>query len=256
MDEESDILDDKSNLREYIRVLRRRKWIVLITMLASVGITLAYSLNQPLTYTATAYVQVPPPGGDDPLAGLNASGLTVDQQRTLMENETTFVRSDAVRSTARRRLGKRATYKAEPVVNSSVLAIRGTSSDATDAARIANVVADTYLDESLADQTASLRRAIINGRRSTEALLDQLRSLPSGAPGRNQVYLAASNLQGQVARAKARLELTTDSGGRVRAYAVRPKNPTEPKTERNVAIALVLGLLGGIALGVPRRPPR
>jgi len=34
----------------------------------------------------------------------------------------------------------------------------------------------------------------------------------------------------------------------VRAFAVQPKNPTEPKTERNVAIALVLGLLGGIAL--------
>jgi len=247
MDEDADILSDTSGLRDYIDVLRRRKWIVIITTLICVGITLAYSLNQPSNYAASSYVRVPPPGGKDPLDALDTTSLNVDQQRQLMQDERGFARGDSVKTEVRKQIGKPVTYDVEPVVNSTILKFTGVSPSAREAAAIANVAADAYLQESLKSDVSTLQEAMKAGDASAKRLIDQVRELPRTSPTRGGLYQAAVALQQRVGSARVRMNLMTDSGGKFLAIASAPDTPFEPKTPRNVAIAAAIGLLLGIA---------
>ena len=45
-------------LRDYLRVLRRRKWIIAVTIVVCVGIALATTLNKQPEYTANGQVLI------------------------------------------------------------------------------------------------------------------------------------------------------------------------------------------------------
>jgi capsular exopolysaccharide synthesis family protein len=247
MDDDADILSDTSGLRDYIEVLRRRKWIVVIVTLVCVAITLAYSLNQPREYAATSYVRVPPPGGKDPLDALDPTSLNIDQQRQLMQDERAFGRGDAVRRSVRKQLGQPVAFDVDPLVNSTILTFTGRSGSGREASAIANTAASVYLQESLQSDVEALQDAIKAGDSAAKRMLDRIRELPRTSPTRGGLYQAAVALQQKVASARVRMNLMTDSGGALVALAPIPKDPVEPKTERNVAIAAILGLILGIA---------
>ena len=247
MDEDADILSDTSSLHDYAAVIRRRKWVVIGITLAFVAITLAYSLNQPSRYSASAYVKVPPPGGQDPLDALDPSSLTVDQQRQMMQDEQTFARGDAVTRSVERQLGEQVEFQVDPVVNSTVMKFTGVSGSPRTAAAAANAAATAFLQQSLEKDQATLTSAIKAGDSSAGRMIDEMRALPAGSASRDGLYQAAVALQQKVASARSRLNLMTDSGGSVLIFAKKPSEPFEPQTSRNVAIAAVLGLIAGIA---------
>ncbi|MBA2312125.1 MAG: hypothetical protein H0V97_04900, partial [Actinobacteria bacterium] len=56
----NDDLEQPIDIREYLAILRARKWTVLIVVAVVVGIALAYSLRQTPLYSAEARVLVKP----------------------------------------------------------------------------------------------------------------------------------------------------------------------------------------------------
>src|SRR5439155_19834011 len=79
-------LDDSSRLREYLGVLRVRKWTVIITTLLAVLAAAFYIQRTEPTYTSTAKVQV-----RNPLAFL--PGTTNQTSAPNMQTEQTLVTS-------------------------------------------------------------------------------------------------------------------------------------------------------------------
>ncbi len=57
------------NLQRLLLILRSRIWIIVLTFLVTVGVTLIISLLMPKTYTAATSMVIGFKGGDDPLAG-------------------------------------------------------------------------------------------------------------------------------------------------------------------------------------------
>jgi capsular exopolysaccharide synthesis family protein len=88
-------LDDSSRLREYLGVLRVRKWTVIITTLLAVLAAAFYIQRTTPTYTATAKVQV-----RNPLAGLPGNSGNQSSAPN-MQTEQTLVTSTNVVSCAR-----------------------------------------------------------------------------------------------------------------------------------------------------------
>ena len=93
-------------LRDYLRVLQRRKGTIALTALIVVGVALAYSFLQTSVYESTAEVLVRPPTSEsivDPNADRPLAGA--DAQRAI-DTEIKVVQSRTVQEAVRKKLGR------------------------------------------------------------------------------------------------------------------------------------------------------
>ena len=280
---------EEPDLRSYLGVIARRRWLVILTMLAFVGVAVAYSLIPQPEYRVRA--QVLTTGVNDPVAmifGANGGG-DLNRQAT---SQLAFLDSSkmrfAVAAAYSGSLPKSEVFKVSvsPIqqkdsnITSSVVELSLVSTDPIEAATLVNVYANTYVSlrenadrEKLTTTKGELLALLgqIEGQIATirQPITDLQDQLANGGNATNLVALLQQKeaelkpqldpLNAQAADINQRLgdlnlgvELAAGGGAEVLSDAGAPDTPVSPNLPLNLAIGVVFGLFLGAALAFAR----
>lgn len=247
---------DALTLHDYLRVVRRRKWVVLLAVLIVPLLAVTYSLHQQKRYEASADVLLNSETLATTVAGIPQSGLSEDPVR-ITQTQAEVARGpevvrDALRavSSARLTVGE---FLADSSVSSSpasdILTLAVTSPDPALAKELANAYARAYSGHRQRLYTDSIERALADVQQRLRRLDRSGATLErtSGAVGALNTYgsLYASLIdRQQTLESMQALQPSAASVLRQADGAVL----TQPKTLRNVALGLVVGLVLGLAI--------
>ena len=246
-------------LREYVRVLRRHKWVVVLFVLASLGVSLAFSFSRPKVYEAKAEVLLQRRSTENLFDALN----DIRDPSRLAQTEMKVVRSHAVREAVERRLGE-----APPVATSQsgiaeIIEIKANHTDPARAALIANAYAEAYVEFRRDRASGDIRAASDQVRASIDALQAEIDALEARArPADDRAAPAAAlnpviasqiasltSQQGDFKQKLRELEVAgalSTGGAEVVNPAIPPATPVEPSPVRDGLVAVTVGLILGI----------
>lgn len=259
---------EELELRDYLRVIRRRKWIIALVTLAVVGSAIAASLVQTPVYQGKAEVLLQPRSTEslfDP-----DSGQRNDPVRAV-QTEIQVLKSRPVRDLVRKELGSAPKVSASPVGQTDVISVKAESTDPERAAEIANAYATSYIDfrrtqavddllaaaEQIQEKIADIQAQIDGGGATTATTVRGARPT-TPAPPPADVSRQREQLQAQQALFRQKLdELQVDAalksgGAQLVTPAVAPTTPIRPTPVRNGVVALAVGLMLGLGLAFLR----
>jgi tyrosine-protein kinase len=280
---------EEPDLRSYLGVIARRRWLVILTMLAFVGVAVAYSLIPEPQYRVRA--QVLTTGVNDPVAmifGANTGG-DLSRQAT---SQLAFLDSSrmrfAVAGAYNGSLPRSDVFDVNVVpiqqkdsnVTSSVVELSLVSTDPIEAATLVNVYANTYVElrenadrEKLTTtkgqllallgeieaQIAEIRQPVteidneIAAGGNAEVLFPQRQALEQELrPQTDPLNAQASDIRQRLGDLNLGVELAAGGGAEVLSDAGAPDTPVSPNLPLNLAIGVVFGLFLGAALAFAR----
>ena len=251
--------------RDYLLVLRRRRWTIIAGVVAVVAAAMLFSFLQTPVYEASTRVLLRP----------NTSLFEVGTQQAatpvLVQTEIQLLRSEQVRALVRDRLGREAPrVSAAAVGDTAVVEMSAESTRPAEAARIADAYADAYVEFNQRQTTDAVVEAgkEIQGRldvlqREITDLDAKLAALPSCSgptpprecDQRQRLTQDRDALISQVVPLRQRLNelqvgASPNSGPQVIARATVPTEPARPQPTRNAILGLGLGLVFGIGLAL------
>lgn len=281
---------EEPDLRSYLAVIARRRWLVIAVTVLCIGVAVAASLVPEAKYRVRA--QVLTTGVNDPVALIFGDNAPGDLNRQA-SSQAAFLRSSRMRLqvadaySGSLSAGDVFRVSVSPIATdddnstSSVVELSLVSTDPVAAAGLVNTYAETYVEfrqaediENLAETKRQLQ-ALLD---ENQAQIDQLRAPVAEIenqlrePGANvdalltQRSLRLEELQEQLdpleseaARIRTTLsdinlgvELSVGGGAQVLSTAWVPDTPVSPNVPLNLAIGLVIGLFVGSALAFVR----
>jgi len=247
--------DDELHLGDYLEILRRRWVTIAVAVALVVGAAAVLSLRTDDKYRADARVLVRTTAAQDRLDPTSGSSNAQTLERRL-RNEVEFATSNAVEAAADEAYGEEFDVSVRPDSNSDTLVISATAGTAEEAALRANTYAETLVAErtrSTADElltaTTSLNERIAEIGVERDEILGQI---DEGADERRFAgQLAALDTEEASLRASLREiqiaeDLAVSGSARITKAAEEPAAPFEPAWSRNIALALVVGLVMGV----------
>ena len=252
--------DSSSSLGDRLQVLKRRwRLIAAVTVLAVAG-SLAYSILQSPQYRATAEVLLAPTAFDVQRGGADISPEEVATQvRIVTSRPVAELVSEDLQLAETPALDDLVTVEA--VGTARVLQISARAPEAAEAEEIAESVAESYLSYRRTNTQQSLSEvaALLTDRQQQiEARIDRLDAELSSNPDKTgELEAERRNLLsqlGQITAQLAGLDITVSAGagGDVLTPMDGSAVQVAPRPYANAALALVIGLLLGIALAYPR----
>lgn len=223
----------------------RRRWpiVLAVTAIAVVAAAAASSLS-PNRYTAGASLLFRDPGLDQKLFGTSAFVQQSSPERRAATNAR-LVSLDRVANATARAFGPGITRAAVrdsiEIVGqgqADIVVVQATRRDPEEAARLANLFAQEYIDFRVAADRATIKSAL-------DLVQSERERLPSNARS-ERVSLARRAQQLQILST-----LQTGNAELVQSATV-PTSPSSPRTKRNIAVAFVVGLIAGIGLALLR----
>lgn len=250
-------------LRTYIEILWRRKWIIVLTIVLASIAAFALTLLATPRYVATATLRVTTVGGE--IVG----ETRVDSAYTaiLMNTYAEIIATDGVRAEIMERLNltERPSISVSLVRGTELMRVQAETTDPQVAQAVANTAADVIIQQSreqfsggeqttldiLAKQVEQLEAELAEARNHYETLLTEspedtvaLNADRQSIDLKQKIY---ESLLGQYENARVREALRANS-----VYVVEPANlprtPSAPRREVNLILGLLAGLLGGFAL--------
>ncbi|HKN49912.1 MAG TPA: polysaccharide biosynthesis tyrosine autokinase [Actinomycetota bacterium] len=254
-----------SDFPEYLRILRTRKWSVIIVLVLLVGAAYAYSARQTPIYQGTGRVLVLPMS--NPVSGGNQTrnnpiDMPTEQQVATGEPVATLVQKDLHITTPISTLLKH--LKVTVVMNTDVLNFAYQDPSKTTAATVANGFAKAYVEQRSAQALALVNQAVaplqaqINDvTRRRDALNTLIARTPVTNPEtlqnlesqRNVLDATLANLSTTLSQLKAQ---SSGIPAQQTVTAQTPASPVIPNYKRNLALAAVAGLVLGIGLAFVR----
>jgi Mrp family chromosome partitioning ATPase len=233
----------ESTIRDYARLLLRRKWIVLATVLLVPALAVFFALRQPSLYKASSQVLLKQGNLAATLSGIQDTSVYLDPNRVAQTQielastpavATRVLKAAGVKSRTPGQLLGSASISAEP--NADILDFSVTDRDPALAVRLANAYATQYTIFRRQLDTASLDKALSDVSRRIDELdaagqSGYARSLVAKAQ-QLQTLKALENSNAVVAR-------PADGAGKV-----------QPRPKRDGILGLALGLILGIGLAV------
>ncbi len=231
------------NLERALVVLRRRGLLIVLCMIVVAGAAFGFSKRETKKYTATASLAF----GTNPLsqqiAGLPGSSVSSSDLLAQEASDVELVRSGNVATKTASVLGHGLTE--EKVAGSVSVAAQGESGTVTVtattaspvlSAAIVNTYARQFAKEQQHSQIHYYRSALAIVHKQLAALSPRERAGPDGVQlqDRAQTLSLLSDLK--------------EANVKVTGEAAVPAVPSSPKTSRNTAFGLVLGLLIGLSL--------
>jgi Mrp family chromosome partitioning ATPase/capsular polysaccharide biosynthesis protein len=238
MDTQTNGTSERADIREYLRPLLRRWWLILGIAAAVTAITYLHFDSKPPRYTAATNLLIQSAGLNDVITGLPS--FSGDPER-VANNQAALVQSEAVAERVARRLDFRGDPRAllgavsvTPIEKTDFIQVSATASNAQVAASIANEFARAY-------KAIHAEEARKEAARTAAATQRQLDRLP---PDSRERELLASKLE--------RLQVLKDlpsSNIRQLDPAVPPAASQGPDPVRNAIFGFVVALLlaGGAA---------
>ena len=217
--------------RDYLRVVRERRWLIIIITVVFAGAAFVYTIRQPKIYTAESTVQFRL-DNVDPAVPIFLVGLSPQQRATVAAR---LVTSDAVAVRAKKALRTNLSVKAlkasvTPHVDASTLLvlIDARRHFPVLAAQLANVFARAAVDQTQADVRARYKAAAAERRKVVAPL----------KPAERVAY--ASTI--------ARLDelAATAQPATVIQPADVPTDPVSPHPVRDTFLGALIGLLVGL----------
>jgi tyrosine-protein kinase len=230
-------------LRHYLQVLWRRKWIVIACVIIVPVIALVLSLSQAKTYAATARLMVESQAADiNAATGVYSGSQTVDTRQ--VATLASFVATPEVAQAVKAALGwsdstgqLTKSVTAAPSTSGNVIDVTATRPTASQAATLANEFAGQFVALRDKAQKATLETAI----KTTE---DQLATTKATSPNHDALETRLSQLK--------ILEVMTGGGVSLGQAAQTPSAPASPRPKRDAALAVVAGLILGVGLAFLR----
>jgi succinoglycan biosynthesis transport protein ExoP len=258
--------EETIDLREYIAILRGRKWTIILTAALVVTAALAFSLQQTPLYTAEARLLVEPvPSQEQQSSFLPAVNL---------ETERELVQSMPVAELVKEELGLDTPVDellggldVQVVTETEVLIVGYTSDDPAQSQRAANAFAQGYIANRRNQALENLRAASSDIQRNIEGVEQQLADLEEriadAEVAADEGALTAlesqrTSLLTQLGVLELQLqelrpgEAVRSAGGQVLAPATLPASPSSPNLLRNALLAAFLGLALGVGLAFLR----
>jgi capsular exopolysaccharide synthesis family protein len=232
--------DSDLDLRSYLRVLRRRKWwVILCTGLALAG-AIAYAFNAAKEYSATAQLLVQPQSGTLALT-TPAQTITATDVATELQLLTSAPVVDAVKS--RLHLSQLNVKGAEQG-STNVISVTATNRDPALAARVANALATEFVNYETYVALKSLTTAEVQLQTQINVIEQELAATAGTPEG-----LALANQEAVLKEQYAQYQVVgtqTTGGVTVVSPAAVPKAPSSPKKTEITLIGLAVGLLVGL----------
>ncbi|HEX6459529.1 MAG TPA: polysaccharide biosynthesis tyrosine autokinase [Thermoleophilaceae bacterium] len=226
---------------ELLAVIWRRKLIVVVVLILSIGAAVVLSVREQKQYAASSQLLFRDPGFTAALfGGSNLFEPGVDPKRDLQTN-VNVVSSRNVALQAQKELRTNesvssllSSISVQPSTDSNVVTIKATRTSPTSAAAVANAFADSYITY----RRSTDRAAVVNA----ENLVQQ--SLQTTTDPAERTRLTAS------LRQLKELEALQTGNAEVIARAQPSGHAVSPRPKRNVILAGLLGLLLGSALAL------
>jgi polysaccharide biosynthesis transport protein len=283
-----DRMADQS-LHDYVNALRRRRWVVISSVLLAIGAASAVSLLQTPQYRAESQLLLRRTPSQEVLIGDAGQARSSSDSERELNNEIRLVESQAVRDAVD--LVYDGPLDVDDVDGSApesqtndVLEVSLVSSDPAAATELVNVYVETYINERRSRSLDNLRAASdeIQARlddlraridelsRPLSAIDAQIAAAPVNSARRaeleeqrqtisSQVQPQLTPLQsresafrGQLEQLEAAQNLSTPGGVEVLTPAEEPESPVSPNTVSNLVVGGLIGLLAGIALALMR----
>jgi capsular exopolysaccharide synthesis family protein len=223
----------------YLETIRERWWLIALTTIVAIAIAGVYVAAAPQRYRAEADLLVTPASsGDTATSGLGLITESNDPTQTV-STAARLVSTPAAAAATKLALGTNESTQsllndvtAEPIAQSSLVAVQAERGSARDAARVANAFARSAVSV----RTSALHDEIAAQLPALQRRLTALPAAEQSGPGTLGERIA--NLQALLA--------APDPTMRVATLATPPTSPFSPQKK----LALVAGLLGGLILGL------
>jgi len=247
---------DAVTLHDYLRVVRRRKWMVLQAMLLLSLAALGFSLHQQRLYEASADVLLNSQNADATSSGTPSMGLSQDPERVTQTQARVARRPEIVENTLGQVSGTGLSvsdFLGDSSVSSSpgadILTFAVSGPDPALTERLANAYAYAYSAYRQQLETDSIKRALAD----VEQRLQQLDRVGASLERRSASFGALTRY-GALYTSLVERQQTLESMQALQtpaASVVRQADGsalTQPKTLRNVALGSILGLVLGLML--------
>ena len=234
-----------ASLGDYVRVVRDQRWLVILTTVLFAAAAYAQAKQETPMYVAEAALEYRDPLADFALVGQGAPVTQSPTQRAAIGARTATTIPVARR--AARILGSSASpedvrsgVNARAEVRSELVIVEARRDSPEEAARVANAFARAIRDA----ETADVRRRFA---RAAAASREAIANFPNTDEGR----AIAAGERARVGRLDQLSRLAQPV--EVKLPALAPASAVSPRTQRNTAIAAIVGFVLGIALAFLRR---
>ena len=251
---------DSLELADYLRVLRRRWWIIVGLTCLGIAVSAAYVVVAPKVYSATAAVEVTGPSNQGAQQTAGAAKTAVN-----MDNETQLVQSAGVATIAAKKLDSPLTptelskqVTVAVPANSQLLQITCRASSAAGSAACANAFAHAFLQNSASLALGQIKSQLALLNSQAASLLSQITklntkisNLPANDPTRaGDAAMASEDTAKLHSYANQIASLEGQEGTSAESYvatsATPPISPSSPKK----ALILPSGAMAGLVLGL------
>jgi Mrp family chromosome partitioning ATPase/capsular polysaccharide biosynthesis protein len=231
-------------LRQYLTVIRRRKWWLVGAIIVCVGLATAWSLNTTPLYAATVKLTYQPQADvSSAVMGTSSYQSSYDIAQVL-ETYATLMTSEDMRARTVMELGLPpgaplgASVTAQAITNTSILSIQAVSTSPSVAQRVARAYAAAFMKWRLDVAVQEYK----NAQLKIELRLKDY--TPAKVKADYQGYIAlTSRLQDLKV-----LESSATGNFAMGADAQLPAAPFTPKTKRNIAFGFLTGILVGLII--------
>jgi polysaccharide biosynthesis transport protein len=244
-------------LRVAARVVRRRKTSIILFVLVVVGGALAGSLLKDPVYEATAELLLEPQGAS--LFDSNF-GRFLDPARNI-ETEIRVLQSRPVREKVRTALGSAPRVRAHAVGVTNLIEVSARSGVPEQAATIANAYANAYIEfrrdgaiDNLIKAGERLQAQVDELQGEIDRHQAQLSELPSGPEDQGRRVQQVAQLESAVQQQLLlnqkldQLQVEAPEGNaQLVTPADPPTSPAEPQPRRTAVLAIIIGLVLGLA---------
>jgi succinoglycan biosynthesis transport protein ExoP len=230
-------------LEDYLRILKDRAWVIILVTVVTVLVALYVSLTTTPLYSASARLVYQRNNLDTAVSGYGLNTYDYDKDRTIATLVAAIRNSETMAEAVKTQLGSSkpaaifmGMVSVHTTEGSDLVDIGAASTDAEEAATVANAYADQFI---IYRQNAD--RATVAAAR--EVVEEQLATLGVGE-SQNEYRLML-----QEKRETLRVMEAMQNGGfTLMRQAVAPSSPYTPQTRRNIVLSLVVGLVLGIGL--------
>jgi capsular exopolysaccharide synthesis family protein len=229
-------------LRDYLRVIWRRKGVIALAAAVVLAASLASSFLQTPVYSASSEVLLQPRVGDtlfDP-----NTGQYVDPNRAIA-TEIRILKSQPVRDAVRAKLGRAPDVSVASAGVTNVIDVTAESTVAKQAADVANAYATAYIDARRKQQVDDL----LSASKEVQAKITELQTQVDSATGPQKDTLIAQQSLFKQKLDQLQVDASLKTGGaQLVTSATVPTVPVRPTPVKSALLALSAGLLFGVAL--------
>jgi capsular exopolysaccharide synthesis family protein len=253
--------EERAQLRDYLAVLRVRRWSVVVVVALVVAGALAYSARQTPLYQSRARILIQP---------FAAGTTTVQPTRGSLETERELARTVPVAEVAAQRLGTEDPpgslldgLSVNVVTQTEIMEFVYLHPSPTEAQRRAQAFAQGYLQfrrqqvvDDLLSASEALQDRLQTLNRQLSRIQTRISEAEAGSPQITDLQTRANRLSGQIGVLEQEIADLTPADslrvGQLVEPASLPSSPAHPDYARNAVLAVMLGLVLGIAVAFLR----